>query len=75
MKQITEKEKHYAANAFGQYGYSFRQKFEIETTDAGRLLGNYRGYKYSEHKFSHSDVGKVITVYTDGTGWDCWTFD
>jgi len=75
MKRVTDKTRHYAANAQGQYGYSFRQVFEVEESDVNKAKANYRGHKYSDYQFRRGDIGKTITVYTDGTDWTCWSFN
>lgn len=74
MKQLTEKVWRTASNAWGRDVTSASQDFQIEPSDVGRRLPNHRGYRHAEHQVTKSDIGRVITVQTDGTEWTCWNF-
>jgi len=74
MKALTEKVSQTANNAWGRPTYSEHQDFEVELTDAYTTRLHFRGNNHSQYKFRRGDVGKVITVYTDRTGWTCWVF-
>lgn len=74
MRTLNAKVGRRAPNAHGRDTYSEHQDFEIEASDVNRERQNYLGNGHSSYKFNRSDVGKVITVYTDRTSWTCWVF-
>lgn len=75
MKRLTQPETRRGANAWGQSSVSIHELFEIEESDVGRTRENYRGFGHSSHRFSLRDVGRVIDIISDGTGWTCWFFE
>lgn len=74
MKAISEKTSYTAANAWGRVTTTSRQDFVIEETDVGRVLDHYLGFRHRTYLVRASDVGRTRTVYTDGSGWTCWSF-
>jgi len=74
MLAITEQEWRHAPNGIGQYTHSAEQHFRIEQKDVGITRPNYRGEGHSTYTFKASDVGRVVSVYTDRTNWTCWVF-
>lgn len=75
MKQIGEPKRVTANDAWGHTVRTTHTVFEIEESDVGRFRDHYLGYCHRRAGFGHEHVGKTITVYTDGTGWTCWTFN
>lgn len=74
MKQVSDPKPVEAMNGLGRMAKHTETKFEIERHDVGIERPNHRGFGHSMHKFTFGDVGKTITVYTDGSGWTCWMF-
>lgn len=75
MKQIGEPKRVTANDAWGHTVRTTHTVFEIEESDAGIFRDNYLGYCHRRVLLERKHVGKTITVYTDGTGWACWTFN
>jgi len=75
MKPVTEKKRTTADNAWGRPCTFYQQVFEIEASDAGTHRSNYGGHGQPGRTLLKSDVGRQITVYTDGTPWTFWGFN
>lgn len=73
MKAIGESYKVTAANAWGRNSTATHQKFEITEEDVGTTHSSYLGYGRNSYTFTRADVGRIIIVMTDGTGWTCWS--
>lgn len=75
MKVIGEKTRNVGENAWGATSISYRQMYEIEESDVGKVRYNYRGYTYDSYKFTEADVGRTIMNMTDDEpSWTCWHF-
>lgn len=51
-----------------------RQRFEVESKDAGATKPHFNGFQYREYRFTQADVGRTIEVMSDDSGWRCWGF-
>ena len=49
-------------------------QFEVEPSDVGLSREHYLGYQCKSHKFAQDDVGQVIEVRSQGTGYTTWFF-
>lgn len=63
-----------AANAWGRNDTTFRQTFEVESSDVGTTKSNYLGQGQPGYTFRGSDVGRVIEVIT-APNYMCWAFN
>lgn len=64
------------ANANGQSTDTQRTRYELEASDVGRTLPNYKGHEYSSYTIKRGDVGKVVEYIheTRGGNYECWYF-
>lgn len=49
-------------------------QFEVEPSDVGLTREHYLGYQHKAYKFVQGDVGKVIEVRSQGSGYTTWFF-
>lgn len=75
MKKITEKVAHQASNAWGRDQRFESQEFVVEKSDVGHLRPHFGGFNHATHQMRQSDVGRIVIVYTDGSGWTNWIFN
>ncbi len=74
MKTVSEGKPFSGPNAWGAWTRHVEHDELVETSDVGTTRPHYLGFGHRHHKFLASDVGRVITVYTDASGWTCWAF-
>lgn len=74
MKQLTEPKKQQSTSAWGQTNHSIHTLYKIEPSDIGQARPHHRGFRHKTYTFQERDVGHVIDVLTDDTGWTCWFF-
>lgn len=74
MKQLTQWENKVGSSAWGNTVKYDMATFEVEDSDVNRQWDHYLGYKHREYQFTEADVGKVVLIQRDGTGWTCWSF-
>lgn len=75
MIQIGPAKEVVAPDAHGRDSRCIHTPFEIEEEDIGHIKPNYLGHGRPGVKLSRQHVGKQIVVYSDGTGWNCWSFN
>lgn len=60
-----------APDAHGQIIVYDRTLYRVEERDVGSIREHFGGYGHRKVRFSASDVGKKVLVYTS-PGWTCW---
>lgn len=75
MQPITEKHTRTDANAWGRPVTIEAQQFCVAESDVGTKRAHYLGHDYAYYTFTKADVGRLIEVQSDGTGWTCWYFN
>lgn len=75
MKSITEKKwvKGISAREAGATDH-YVQYYVVTEADVGTTRLNYRGYRYSDYTFKKDDIGRIVNMMWDNTGWTCWSF-
>lgn len=74
MKAIDQPKTQNVRNAWGRYNDVTTQHFQVEEQDVNMQRDNWKGHRHARYQFRREDVGRVITCYSDGTGWNCWEF-
>lgn len=75
MKEISSPiRKSLSTNCNGPNEVFEISQFQVERSDVGRTREHYLGYKHKTYQFVQGDVGKVIEVRSQGSGYTTWFF-
>ena len=73
MKTLTQPQRMTGMNAWNAITTRVEQDMRIEKDDVGIERPHYLGFNHRTYTFKNSDVGRTITIYSDGW-WTCWSF-
>lgn len=73
MKALNTPQELVVPNAWGRDVVVYRQTFEVEQSDVGRVREHYLGYNRPSYTFKASDVGRLIVADTN-THCPSWNF-
>ena len=74
MRAIFVKTKTIGSEALGHAAQTMHQEFVVEESDVGVPQPGHLGRGHESISLTSRDVGRVITKFTDESGWNSWVF-